>query len=89
MNQAELMDDMHDLLARRVHSVIGDVADTCVRASVSQDDTLKLVVSALLYEVTAASVVLGTNEEQFLSVCRLAWRTLSPEFVKRYEGDSK
>jgi hypothetical protein len=86
--QIKLLEDMHILLVKRTHAVIADVADTCVRGDVSQDDTLKLVISALLYEVTSAAVVLDVNEKQFMTICRLAWQTLQPEIIKRYEEDT-
>jgi hypothetical protein len=73
---SHMLDDIHDHFSDQLRRLVGDTADTCTRGGIEINDTLKLVISGLLFQAAFAACAHGFDEDDFLRVCGKAIRIL-------------
>jgi hypothetical protein len=75
MTQYEkLTSDMSDHFYDRMRNLLQDTADTCEMGGMSDRDTVAMLLSILMSETAKGSIAIKMTEEEFLTVCAIAYR---------------
>lgn len=80
-----ILDDLGQNFARKLRTTISDTANTCQTADIPSQEIVGMVISAMLYEVVRASLVMGLDEDDFAKMCGIAYQSMVP--VLRQEHD--
>jgi hypothetical protein len=84
MNERILKDlEMH--FAKRLRLSISDIAGTCKAADIDSAETVGIVISSMLYELIRASVVMNMDEDDFVKMCEIAYRSMLPMVRREYD----
>jgi len=72
----QIADDLHTHLGHRLRRLLTDHADTCRTGGVTNHEFVAMALSAMMFETASAAVVLNLTEDEFLLVCRSAYKHL-------------
>jgi len=78
-----LRDDMADLFRTRLHQLLIDHFDTCMRADLEPRDSAELIFEGLIGELVRGAVTLKISRDDFASMCSEAHTAMRP-YVEQY-----
>jgi hypothetical protein len=81
MNE-QLVSDLMRHMTAKLRQVIIDIADTSDVGGISDDYTVKLIMSCLMLELIKGAAYLELNQTQFIAMCRIAYREIYKNVVK-------
>jgi hypothetical protein len=85
MSQDRILRDLEQHFARRLRTIISDTASTCRVADVDNGETVGIVLSALIYELIRATFVMQMDEDTFVQMCEIAYRSMMPAVQREYD----
>jgi len=66
--------DMSDHFYDRLRNLLMDTAETCDMGGMSDRDIIAMLLSVLMSETAKGSITIKLTEEEFLTVCSVAYR---------------
>ena len=72
MKADRLTKDMGDHFTDLLHTLIGDVADTCMHGGMSATDTMSILVSVLMTETVRGAIAMQLSEDDYADFARAA-----------------
>jgi hypothetical protein len=85
VSEDRILKDLEQHFARKLRTIIGDTASVCRSAEIDNGETVGIVISALVYELIRASHVMGMDEDDFLKMCEIAYRTMIGHARREYD----
>lgn len=83
MSNQQILRDLERHFATRLHAAVNDIGTTCQHADIDIDDTIRMIVSSLLYELLWTASLTGWTEKDFLDACQIGYRAMMPHINKR------
>lgn len=68
--------DLGENFDRKLRLVISDTASVCQAADIDNSDIVELVITSLVYELIRATTVLGMDEDDFIRMSEIAYRSM-------------
>ena len=82
MTDTQLYHDLNIHLRNKLRKLLIDHGDTCSRVDMEDREIVLMVMSALMFEIVAASTALDMDEETFGIMCLRAYADLYEQALK-------
>ena len=80
-----ILKDLEHHFASRLRMQISDIASTCKAADIDNSEVVGIVISALVYELIRAAFVLQMDEDNFVKMCEIAYRSMIGHVQREYD----